>query len=196
MEAEFGNAQHARLDANAALDMARGGDARIVVLLALARAGDEKRAHALANDLAARFPADTLINGVWLPAARAQFQLSRHNPTRAIEILQSAAPYELGWYIPPLPNLYAVYLRGEPYLAVRKGPEAVAEFQKILDHRGIAGDSPLYSLARLGLARAYATQGDIAKAKAVYRDFLILWKDADRDIPVLNEAKSESARLQ
>jgi hypothetical protein len=87
-------------------------------------------------------------------------------------------------------------VRGEAYLAAHHGSEAAAEFQKILDHRGIVLNSPLGALARLGLARAYAMQGDAPKAKAAYQDFLTLWKDADPDIPILKQAKAEYARLR
>jgi len=196
MEAEFGNSSRALLDATAASTAAQGSDARIVVLLALAACQDEKRAAALASDLAKEFPADTLINGLWLPAARAQLEINRGNPRRAIEILQASAPYEHGVYIPPLPHLYVIYLRGQAYLAARQGLEAAVEFQKILDHRGIAGDSPLYSLAHLGLGRAYSRTGEKEKSHKAYEDFFALWKDADPDIPILRQAKAEFAKLQ
>jgi tetratricopeptide (TPR) repeat protein len=195
MQAEFGNASRARLDATAVLAAAKGSDARIVLLLALACSQDEKRAEALANDLARQFPADTIINGLWLPAARAQIEIDRGNPGRAIQILQAAVPYELGVHIPPLPHLYAVYLRGQAYLAARQSREAAAEFQKILDHRSIAGDSPLYSLAHLGLARAYSNANEKEKSRKAYEDFFALWKDADPDIPILKQAKAEYTNL-
>jgi tetratricopeptide (TPR) repeat protein len=94
------------------------------------------------------------------------------------------------------PNLYPVYVRGEAYLAARKGSEAAAEFQKILDHRGIVLNEPIGALAHLQLGRAYTLSGDTAKAKAAYQDFLTLWKDADPDIPILKQAKAEYAKLQ
>ena len=117
----------------------------------------------------------------------------------ALDILEASAPSELGW--PSLsdynwPCLYPVYVRGEAYLAARRGTEAAREFQKILDHRGIVLNEPIGALAHLQLGRAYAMQGDVAKAKAAYKDFLTLWKDADPDIPILKQAKAEYAKLQ
>jgi eukaryotic-like serine/threonine-protein kinase len=112
----------------------------------------------------------------------------------AIETLQNAAPYELGglWNL----SLYPIYLHGEAYLASHQGSQAAAEFQKILDYRGIMLNRPIGTLAHLQLARAYAMQGDTAKAKAAYQDFLTLWKDADPDIPIFIAAKAEYAKLQ
>jgi eukaryotic-like serine/threonine-protein kinase len=92
--------------------------------------------------------------------------------------------------------LYPVYVRGEAYLAAHRGNEAAAEFQKILDQRGVVFNEPIGALAHLGLARAYLLQGDTAKAKTAYPDFLTLWKDADPDIPILKQAKAEYAKLQ
>jgi len=121
------------------------------------------------------------------------------NPQQALSDLELAAPYELG--TPAIgfynwPNLYPVYVRGEAYLAAHKGSEAAAEFQKILDHRGIVLNEPIGALAHLLLGRAYALQGDTAKSRAAYQDFLTLWKDADPNIPILLEAKAEYAKLQ
>ncbi len=86
-------------------------------------------------------------------------------------------------------------MRGEAYLAAHQGSEAAVEFQKILDHRSIVGNEPIGALAPLGLARAFALQGDKARARAAYQDFFTLWKDADPDIPILPEAKAEYAKL-
>ena len=134
----------------------------------------------------------------YLPTIHAQLALIRMDHSKAIEILQAAAPYELGTPSGNAysPGLYPVYVRGEAYLAAHQGGEAAAEFQKILDHRGIVLNEPIGALAHLELARAYALQGDIAKAKAAYQDFLTLWKDADPDIPILKEAKAEYAKLK
>jgi len=118
--------------------------------------------------------------------------------SKAIELLKAAAPYEQGM-VPPSPEfgvlLYPAYVRGQAYLLLHQGAEAAAEFQKFLDHRALVANNALFVLAHLGLARAYAMQGDTAKAKAAYQDFLALWKDADPDIPVLKQAKAEYARL-
>jgi len=135
----------------------------------------------------------------YLPTLRAKLALLHSNPQEALVILGAASPYELG--LPSLnyynwPNLYPVYVRGEAYLAAHKGSEAAAEFQKILDHRGIVLNEPIGALAHLQLGRAYAMQGDAAKSRTAYQDFLTLWKDADPDIPILKEAKAEFARLQ
>ncbi len=167
--------------------------------LALAYAGKAGRAQALADDFGKRFPEDTIIQFNYLPTLRARIALLRSNPQQALDSLQAAAPYELG--LPALsfynwPNLYPVYVRGEAYLAAHRGSEAAAEFQRILDHRGIVLNEPIGALAHLQLARAYSLQGDTAKSRAAYQDFLTLWKDADHDIPVLKQAKTEYAKLQ
>jgi len=146
----------------------------------------------MAYDLEKKFPMDTLLNGFWLPTIRAAIEISDDNPDGAIKLLQAAVPYELAVG----GDLYPVYVRGQAYLTLHKGTEAATEYQKFVDHRGIVLNSPLGALARLGLARAYAMQGDTAKAKAAYQDFLTLWKDADPDIPILKEAKAEYAKLQ
>ncbi|SRR5713101_3356912 len=124
-------------------------------------------------------------------------QLNGGNSSNALIFVETAAPYELG--TPPplqLGTMYPVYVRGEAYLKAGKGQQAAAEFQKLIDHRGIVLNFPLGALAHLGLARAYALQGDSAKAKAACQDFLALWKDADPDIPIVKEAKAEYAKLQ
>jgi predicted Zn-dependent protease len=169
------------------------------VALALAYAGDANRAQALADDLGKRFPEDTIVQVNYLPTLRAKLALLHANPQEALVILGAASPYELG--LPSLnyynwPNLYPVYVRGEAYLAAHQGGQAAVEFQKILDHRGIVLNEPIGALAHLQLGRAYAMQGDTAKSRAAYQDFLTLWKDADPDIPILKEAKAEFARLQ
>jgi eukaryotic-like serine/threonine-protein kinase len=130
---------------------------------------------------------------------RAKLAVSRGNASEAIEILKTAAPYELGQTTASAYGwnaLYPVFVRGEAYLTAHRGGEAAAEFQKIFDHRAIVLNSPIGALAHLGIARAYVLQGDRLKAKAAYQDFLTLWKDADPDIPILNAAKSEYAKLQ
>jgi ATP/maltotriose-dependent transcriptional regulator MalT len=136
-----------------------------------------------------------MLNEYWLPTIRAAVEFSRGNPLRAIELLRPVTAYELASpYTPEVP-LLPVYVRGEAHLALRQGNEAAAEFQKILDHPGIVLNCPLGALAHLGLARAYALSGDMAKARSKYQDFLTLWKDADPDIPILKQAKAEYARL-
>jgi tetratricopeptide (TPR) repeat protein len=194
-EALFGNADAARQNAAAAVALAPGShNAEVQAALAYALAGDAAHAHSLGDDLGKRFPQDTVVQSVWLSTVRAQIETGRKNPVRSIELLQAAGPYELG--NAGSFSLYPVYVRGEAYLAARQGSEAAAEFQKILDHRGIVVNEPIGALAHLQIGRAYAMQGDSVKAKAAYQDFLTLWKDADADIPVLIAAKSEYAKLK
>ena len=137
--------------------------------------------------------------GYWLPTIRAATEINRNDPAKAIDILQAASPYEFGVPVPPSQfggYLYPAYLRGQAYLLLHKGGEAAIEFQKFLDHRGLLANCPLGALAHLQLGRAYTMAGDTTKAKAAYKDFLALWKDADPDIPILKEAKAEYAKLQ
>jgi eukaryotic-like serine/threonine-protein kinase len=156
----------------------------------LAQAGDVPQAANLAEKLNKEHPLDTLIQRCFLPAIRAQIELSRGNAGRAIELLEQTGPYELST------GLYPTYIRGLAYLRSRQGGAAATEFQKILDHRGLIINSDGESMARLGLARARAMSGDTSGARTAYQDFLALWKDADPDIPVLKEAKAEYANLQ
>jgi len=198
-EALLGNTDTARQNAAAAAALAPGSrDAEAQAALAYALAGDAAHAKSLADDLAKRFPQDTLVQSVWLPTVRAQIEMGRKNAARSIELLQAAAPYELGMLSGSATNscLYPVYVRAEAYLSVQQGQLAAAEFQKILDHRGLLWNCATGALAHLGLARAYAMQGDTVKARAAYQDFLTLWKDADPDIPILLAAKSEYAMLR
>jgi serine/threonine protein kinase/tetratricopeptide (TPR) repeat protein len=195
-EAVFGNLSEARQTALAALDEPTlGKNAQGVGALTLALAGDSSHSETILDGLASRFPQDTLVQSVLLPTVRAQIELTRKNPQRSIELLQIALPYELT--VTSLNGcLYPAYVRGEAYLAANQGVAAAAEFQKILDHRGIVGSCEAAPLAHLGIARALALQGDAAKARAAYADFFALWKDADPDIPVLVAAKAEYAKLQ
>ncbi len=190
-EAEFGNFAQALQAANAAVALAPGRDVEILASFALARAGEAVRAQAIVDKLNHDFPLNTLVQNYWLPTLRAAIELNRGNAAKAIEVLQVAAPYELGGIGAMIP----VYLRGQALLRAHQGAAAAVEFQKILDHRGIVTNFPLGSLAHLGLARADALAGDSAKAKAAYQDFFTRWKDADPDIPILKEAKAEYAKL-
>jgi len=191
-EAETGNTAKAREFATQSASLAHGRANLEFVALSLAMSGDESRARTIVDDLAHRYPADTIFHNVYMPAVAALIALNRKAPEQAIEALEASAPYEMGTTQFPLP----AYLRGLAFLQAKRGAEAAAEFQKIVDHRGIAATSVEHSLARLGLGRAYVISGDTAKAKAAYQDFLALWKDADTDIPILKEAKAEYARLQ
>jgi len=191
-EALFGNSGEARRRAAVALSSSTQRDVQCEAAFALALGGDIARAQSLADDLAKRFPKDTILQFNYLPTIRAQLALSRDDPSTAIEVLQTAGPYELS----PRSGLYPVYVRGEAYLAAHQGSEAASEFQKILDHRGVVANEPIGALAHLQIGRAYAAQGNTAKAKAAYKDFLTLWKDADPSIPILKQAKAEYAKLQ
>ena len=178
--------------------------------LAFAMVGDTARAKALAQDLGKRFPMDTQMNSLWLPAIRAQSALVRKNPAGALNALEatSSTSIELGaiGFVNNISCLYSTYLHGEAYLAAGQGNAAAAEFQKILDHSGIVWNCWTGALAHLGVARANVLQArtsqgpdaDAARVRALaaYKDFLTLWKDADPDIPILKEAKAEYARLQ
>jgi DNA-binding winged helix-turn-helix (wHTH) protein len=191
-EALFGNTAEARKRAADALELSNGWYVQSLAALSLALAGDEVRVETLATDLDNRYPEHTTVQSYYLPTVRAQLALSHDDPSRAIEVLQAAAPYELSGS----GALYPAYVRGEAYLAAHQGNEAAAEFQKILDHRGIVVNAPVGALAHLGLGRAYALSGDKTKAKSAYQDFLALWKDADQDLPILINAKREYAALR
>jgi len=195
-EVESGNREQARADANAAVKLALNRDVRAMAALALARAGDVVGAEKLAAELDKTFSLSTVVQRYWLPTIRAAVALERRDPNQAIELLKVASTVELGvpWGLPIF--ICPVYLRGETYLMLHDGNRAAAEFQKFMDHRGLVVNFPWGALARLGLARAYALQGDTVKAKAAYQDFLTLWKDADRDIPILIAAKTEYAKLR
>jgi tetratricopeptide (TPR) repeat protein len=184
----------------AALELSNGRDVEYAAALALGLSGASSRSEALAGDLEKRFPEDTFVKFTYVPVLRALAALGRGKPSESFERLQIALPYELAanglnfnhFY---LGGLHSAYVRGEALIAAHRYAEAAAEFQKILDHRGIVGADPIGPLAHLQLGRAFAFSGDRAKAKAAYQDFLALWKDADADIPILKNANAEYARL-
>jgi predicted Zn-dependent protease len=198
-EAAFGHHEQARQFANESGKIAPASrDAQVLSALALARAGDATRVQTIIDDLNRRFPVNTIIQSVWLPVIRAQLELSRGNASKAVDLLQPAATYELGEGIGSL-NFVCIlpaYVRGEAYLGAKQGGAAASEFQKLLDHRGLVANCWTGALANLGLARANAFSGDKAKARTAYQDFFALWKDADPNIPVLVAAKAEYAKLQ
>jgi serine/threonine protein kinase/tetratricopeptide (TPR) repeat protein len=209
LQAAYGNATEARQTAAEAFKLdpaSQGGESEAA--LAFAMAGDTARAESLAQDLEKRFPLDTQMQSLWLPAIRAQLALTRKNPALARNALQAVSPIEFGQigFVHNLSCLYPVYVRGQAYLAAGQGNAAAAEFQKILDHSGIVWNCWTGALAHLGVARANVLQsrtsqgaaGDAARIRALaaYKDFLTLWKDGDLDIPILREAKAEYAKLQ
>ncbi|MGA9156460.1 MAG: protein kinase [Candidatus Sulfotelmatobacter sp.] len=192
-EAQMGNSKAARDDASTALSRSRARDPLSVAGRALSLAGDEREAEAAAQQLVKENPTDTLVNAVAVPVIRAGIALNQGNPAKAIELLQTATPYEFGYAAGVQPN----YVRGLAYLKLHQGKEAAAEFQKILDHPGICMFMlPTCRLARLQLGRARAEAGDAGGARTAYQDFFALWKDADPGVPILKEAKAEYAKLQ
>jgi eukaryotic-like serine/threonine-protein kinase len=195
----FGNTDEARRRASLAMERSAGRDVQYGAALAMAYAGSDRQAQVLTDDLGKRFPEDTAVQFNYLPTIRAKLSVRRGNALEALDSLRTAAPYDLGMPTSGAYSwaaLYPVFVRGEAYLAAHQGSEAAAEFQKILDHRGIVLNEPIGALAHLQIGRAYAMQGDTVKAKAAYQDFLTLWKDADPDIPVLKQAKAEFAKLK
>jgi eukaryotic-like serine/threonine-protein kinase len=198
-EAWFGNTGEARRRGSLSLKLSSGRDLQYFVALTLAYTRDDARARVLADDLDKSFPEDTIVQFNYLPSVRGKLALNKGDVSGAIQSLGAAAPYELGatrstdldWTA-----MFPVFVRGEAYLAARRGSEAAAEFQKIIDHRGLVLNQPIGALAYLDLGRAYVLQGDIPKGKAAYQNFLTLWKDADPDIPVLQQAKVEYAKLK
>jgi serine/threonine protein kinase/tetratricopeptide (TPR) repeat protein len=208
-EAAYGNATEARRLAAVALKLVPASQGvESEAALAFATAGDTARAESLAQDLGKRFPLDTQMQSVWLPAIQAQLALNKKNPASALSTLQAASSIELGQisFVANISCLYPVYVRGEAFLVTGQGNAAATEFQKILDHSGIVWNCWTGALAHLGVARANALQSrtsqgadaDAARVRALatYKDFLTLWKDADPDIPILKEAKAEYAKLQ
>jgi tetratricopeptide (TPR) repeat protein len=198
-EALCGNAAEGQNAANAALELSKGREVEYAAGLALELSGHSSRSEALAGDLERRFPEDTFVKFTYAPVLHALAELRQSKPADAVERLETAHRYELAadglsfsFY---LGGLHSAYVRGEAFLAERRYAEAAAEFQKILDHRGIVGADPIGALAHLQLGRVYAFSGDNARAKSAYDAFLTLWKDAD-DIPILKQVKAEYARLR
>ena len=191
-DVESGNKDDAHSEANAAMKLAPDRDVQDMAALVLARSGDIAAAEKLTDELDKRYPLDTVVQRYWLPTIRAAIALQRNDPNRAVELLKSSSPIELG----VTGFLCPIYVRGETYLMLHDGKGAALEFQKFLDYRGVVVNSAWGAASRLGLARAYGMQGDKEKAVNTYQQFLALWKDADSDSPILRQAQSESARLQ
>jgi len=199
-EAVSGNAAEGKRSAAGALELSKGRDVEYAAGLALAFSGDTSRSEALAGDLEKRFPEDTFVKFTYAPVLRASAALGQGKPGDSVERLEIARQYELAanglnFNNFCLGGLHSAYLRGEAFIAEHRYPEAAAEFQKILDHRGIVGADPIGALAHLQLGRVFASSGDKAKAKNAYEAFLTLWKDADPDVPILKTAKAEYSRL-
>jgi eukaryotic-like serine/threonine-protein kinase len=197
-EAELGNVAAARQGVARALALAPGRDVRVLSSLALARSGETAQSRAILESLQKSEPTNTYLKVYWFPVIEASIAMAQQAQDRALVALEPSVPYELGGPPPTISGgtMYPAYIRGLAYLAQKNGPAAAAEFQKFLDHPGIVQNFLLGALARLQLGRSYALSGDTAKAKAAYKDFLTLWKDADPDIPILKEAKAEYAKMQ
>ena len=157
-------------------------------------AGDAAKAKSLSDELNKEFPLDTVLQNVALPSVRAATALQQRKPFQAIEVLGVSQPYELGQGTTSY--LYPAYLRGEALLQSKQPQRAAAEFRKLLDNPGIVGNFVSGALVHLQLARAQAMMGDTEAARKSYQDFLTLWKDADPDIPIYQQAKAEYQKLQ
>ena len=191
-DAVMGRCQPAKEDVARGLGLSRAKLGLTTAALALAYCNESGQAQTLIDELQKRFPKDTPTNAVLIPMIRAAMEMNRGNSTQAIQALQPAMRFELG----NIPGLWLTHLRGQIYLRQKAGAEAAAEFQKILDHRGVEPASPLYPLAHVGLARAATLMGDTARARKEYQDFLALWKDADSDLPIQVEARKEYEQLK
>jgi tetratricopeptide (TPR) repeat protein len=196
LEAEFGNQEEARRQTQAALAMTDFRGVTGQAAPTLARTGDIAHAEKLIADLVKKYPSDAILNKGVLAVARATVELQRKRPAEAVSALESARAYEMGAGPMAALDFWALYLRAEAYSDLHDPAKALVEYQKIADHRGMNPTSPLYVLARLGAGRAYALQGDNAKARAAYQDFFVFWKDADPDVPLLKQAKLEYEKLK
>ncbi len=198
-EALFGNLAEARKRAAAAQRLSRGKDAQYGAALAFDFSGDSTRAEVLTKDLEQRYPDDTIVRFSFVPTLRAIAAIHRGEAIQAVELLNPATRYELAWLgccsTGFVGSLYPIYVRGEAYLALHRWPEATAEFQKILDYRGIVGSNPIALLAHWKKGQALAMTGKRAEAEAEYQRFLALWRGADADVPILRGVKVEYARL-
>ena len=199
-EAHFGNWSAAKKHARIAVKVAKGRDVVYAAAFALQLSGEPLESQKLAADLEKRFPEDTPVQFEYLPTLRALSSLAHGAPLEAVEQLQRAVPYDLAMpgtaFFAKFGGLYPAYVRGQAYLAAGRGQEAAAEFQKVLNHRGIVLADPIGTLAHLQLGRANVVSGDLTKAKSAYQDFLTICKDADPDIPILKQAKAEYAKLE
>ncbi len=193
-EARLGYIAETRKKIIEALGASQDRATQTTVMALLAMTGDAARSQTMAEALAHRYPAATILNNVSIPLAQALIDLQHNQPAQAVAHLEVAVPYEFGTGSGSL--LHVNFVLGEALLQLKDGAKAAAEYQKILAHRGIDPLDLSYNLSHLGLGRAYALQGDTVQAKAAYQDFFGAWKDADPDIPILKEAKAEYAKLQ
>jgi tetratricopeptide (TPR) repeat protein len=198
-EAMYGNLEEARKGADKVLEIAPNSrDAQVLAILVLARTGDVRRAQTMLDDLAAANVSNTIVQSAWVPTVRAQTAMINQKPTQALELLDTVRPYERGQLIGNLSYscMIPVYVRAEAYLAANRGPQALAEFQKLIDSRGVVGNCWSGALAYLGQGRAQALSGSTNAARTSYQTFFALWKDADANIPILKTARAEFAKLK
>jgi serine/threonine protein kinase/Flp pilus assembly protein TadD len=191
-ESATGKCRKAGGEVNKALALAKTNTTVIESALVLALCGDANQATGILNEQYRRFPKDTWLNMVWLPTVRAIVELRRNNPAAAIQLLQATQPYETGY----VAQYWPMYVRGMAYLKSNSGAQAAAEFQKIINTGGVNMNTSLYSLAHLGLARALALSADQSQSRTAYEDFFRLWKDADADLPIFQEARLEYEKLK
>ena len=197
-EAVYGNLEEARKGADKVLELApQSRDAQILAILVLTRLGDVRRVQTMLDDLAAANVSNTVVQSAWLPTLRAQAEMVGQKPVKALELLDVVKPYERGQLIGNLSYscMIPVYLRAEAYLGARRGPQALAEFQKLIDSRGVVGNCWSGALAHLGQGRARALSGATNAARISYQEFFSLWKDADAGVPILKSARIEFAKL-
>jgi tetratricopeptide (TPR) repeat protein len=193
-EVFFGYSEEARRDVTAVLAVHGGRGGEYLAIMAFALVGDARRTEAIAVEWRKDSPVDEMVNLYGMATVHAAIQLSQNNPAKAVRDLEVTSRYDLAQTVAP--PFLPVYVRGQAFLALRQGREAAAEFQKFVDYPGAVGNNPIGAVARVGLARAYAIQGDTVKARAAYEEFFSLWKDADPDIPILKQAKAEYSKLQ
>jgi serine/threonine protein kinase/tetratricopeptide (TPR) repeat protein len=187
-EAVLGFQKEGRAAAERAMQESRSSRVVLQSASVLAFVGDEARALKLAGDVALQRPFDTIVQYVQVPLVKAVVELKRNQPAKAMDLLDGATVYARA-------DTGILYARGLAYMQEKKPTEAVQAFQRVLDVKLLQPDS-VTAVARLGLARAYAQQGDEAHARIEYQNFLALWKNADEDIPLLKEAKAEYEKIK
>jgi tetratricopeptide (TPR) repeat protein len=192
LHALAGQCDEARREIDAGLELSRDNFSLERAGRALALCGRRSESSRLAEELRQRFSDATLTVRIQLPVMAAAGAVADHQFARALELLDPVKPYDFA----PAAEFWPAYLRGTAYLELEDAPAATAQFRSIIDHRGAAPTSPLYALAHLGAARAAALAGDLDDARAAYRMFFTLWKEADQDLGVLTESRREHDRLQ